>query len=187
MGYKSQDKNIEAMAKDIQLICDAHPNVKGVVHCTYGMAIKLQKYLRGGRFMFHSQMDKDIQYRAFRASDSNEVMIISGMDEGIDLAGETFGFQIIAKVQYLSLGDPLIVAKKNEIADFYVWEAIRSISQAYGRITRGPEDNGVTYFLDSCLNMLWNRTDLWPSWILDARYKIAPDDFRKLMAKQAGR
>ena len=184
MGYKSQDKNMEAMAKDIQLICDAHPHEKGIVHMTYGMAIKIQKYLKDPRFLFHSQMDKDIQYRQFRSGGGNEILIASGMDEGIDLAGPEFGFQIIAKVQYLSLGDPLIVAKKNEIPDFYVWEAIRSISQCYGRICRGPEDKGVTYFLDSCLNMLYNRKDLWPEWIQDARYKIEPSEFRKLMEKQ---
>jgi Rad3-related DNA helicase len=181
MSYKNQDKSMPGMAQDIQLICDAHPNEKGVVHCTYNIAVKLQKYLKDSRFIFHTQIDKDIQYRAFRANKHNAVLIASGMDEGIDLADDFGRFQIIAKVQYLGLGDPLVVAKKNEIYDWYVWEAIRSISQAYGRICRNPDDEGITYFLDSCLNRLWNRIDLWPEWIKDARYKIAPDDFRKLM------
>jgi len=152
-----------------------------VIHTTYGIAIEMQKYLKDSRIMWHTQLDKEAQYHAFRQNKKNAVLVCSGMSEGIDLAGDFGRFQIISKIQFPSLSEPLIVAKKNEIPDFYTWETIRLVSQQYGRICRDPQDTGITYVLDSDFNILWNRKDLFPEWILDARYKIAPDDFRKLM------
>jgi Rad3-related DNA helicase len=82
------------------------------------------------------------------------VFIAAGFEEGLDLKGDDYQWQAIAKVQYPSLGDSAIRRKAQESDEWYQWSALRKVIQAYGRISRSETDFGVTYILDEMFDRL---------------------------------
>jgi ATP-dependent DNA helicase DinG len=88
-------------------------------------------------------------------SPEGTVLVTPSMTEGIDLAGDLARWQVIVKVPYPYLGDPQVAARRAIDPAWYEWRTALRIVQAYGRCVRGPDDEAVTYVLDS----------LFPSWV----------------------
>jgi hypothetical protein len=65
---------------------------------------------------------------------------------------------VIAKVPYLSLGSQRVQIKGKASQDWYEWEALKRLIQAAGRISRAPDDFGITYIFDTNFGNLL-RTD----------------------------
>jgi Rad3-related DNA helicase len=177
MSYKYQDKNIKPLALQIKGILEDHPDVKGMVHMTYGMAAKMKKLLKGDRFMWHTKENKEDVLKEFKAHEEPKVMIACGMSEGVDLAGPTFGFQIIAKVQWPSKQDKMIDMFYKKDIERIIWDTVRTIRQQSGRICRGADDRGVTYIIDSAFgNIRKKRQGLFQQ-----SRQFWPDDIVKAM------
>ena len=83
------------------------------------------------------------------------VIISPSMTTGIDLP-YIVGFQIIAKVPYADLGDPVTAARRTYKPEWnpkfgqqvYDADALNTVVQAAGRAVRTPTDQGVTYVID---------------------------------------
>ena len=148
MGAEYQDKNLKAMAAQIERLAGIHGG-KGVVHLTYGLSHKLSAYLTDPRYMYHTSDNREEVLDNFLKSEEDKILIACGMTTGLDLVGPKYQWQAIAKVPYPSLGDPLIRKWLNENPDWFNWLSVRQVLQAVGRICRGPDDYGVTYILDN--------------------------------------
>jgi len=169
MSYRTQDKTLPKMAKRILELAEQHKGEKGVVHCTYGIAWKLREHLTDRRFLWHNRESKLEVYEKFRASEGDEILIASGMSEGIDLVEDAGRWQVLTKVMYPSLADPLIKHKMQEDQDWYDWMTARTLIQQLGRICRTPKDYGITYILDSSFVGFYRKTRrLWPDYVVEA-------------------
>jgi len=171
MSYRTQDSNIEALAEDLIALADHH-GTKGFVHAPYAMAMKLRPFLQDDpRFMFHDRMNKQSRYDTFYDLPPSDaaVMVGSGMMEGLDLKYEVADWQALVKVPYPSLADPAMRYIADSDPDYYNWQVSKDVMQASGRICRAPDDEGVTYLLDSQFKVWYNKCkDSLPRWFGDA-------------------
>jgi Rad3-related DNA helicase len=167
-SFAFQDTAVIKLAQFIKELADANPSTKGFVHCTYSFAVKLQRVLGGSRFIFHDTENKMELYNAWLKSDKSlgQVFIGCGLDEGIDLKGEEFGWQVVAKAQYANLSEPAIKYQAENSPKEYVWDAMRKCAQSCGRICRTVDDYGETYLVDSTFKKLFTQA---------ASYGIVPD------------
>jgi len=171
MSVRYIKSNLPQFIKVCQGILSAHPKEKGLIHCSYKLAEIIRENYSDSRLMFHIKNTKNKIYQEFRESDPEEgrVLVASGMYEGIDLPYEYGRWQIIAKVPWPYLGEPVIKFKAKEDSDYYVWETIKTILQACGRVVRSPDDYGVTYIVDSTFRRLYTRNlKFFPAWFRDS-------------------
>lgn len=152
---------------------------KGVVHLTYGLVKEFKKHLKGTRYLWHTSDTSEAVYNQFLKSKDNVILMACGMSEGIDLKGEEFKWQVIAKTGFPSLGDPLYQHFIKESPLIYTLEAVRTTVQQVGRICRTPSDYGDTYILDSAFAKFYKRStfekgerirnfDLFPQYFKEA-------------------
>lgn len=176
MRYGNRQTSLPKIIKAIEKLSAHHAKEKGIVHCTYDTAKKIQAALgHNRRFMFHDKFNKNDVYNAFLASKEFPVLIASGMDEGIDLSGDLGRFQIITQLMRPSLEDKVNkwMVKNNKRQ--YNWETVRKVIQQTGRICRDPLDFGVTYILDSEFDsFLQESASMWPDWFRSGmkRFKL---------------
>jgi hypothetical protein len=157
LNYFNMKKKAPELANRIKELADFHSGKKGLIHATYDTANFLRQYLKSdSRFIFHSAGDSKKQLAVWQASDPalGKVFIASGFEEGLDLKGEDYEWQAIARVPWPSLADPAIKKKSSRNERWYIWKALQKVVQAYGRICRGEEDYGVTYILDGSFERL---------------------------------
>jgi Rad3-related DNA helicase len=172
MSYSSQDENIEKLAQELLALADHH-QTKGFVHAPYSLAKKLKPFLSSDkRFIFHGRGDdKQEKYDKFYAMplESGAVMIGSGMHEGLDLKYGVAEWQALTKVPYPSLADPAMRHIAEEDPDYYNWYVSKDVMQASGRICRAPDDEGITYLLDSQFESWYSKySNSLPDWFTQA-------------------
>ena len=148
MGYKYQENNIPKMVKHLNKIFERHPDKKGMVHIPYSWRETLKDLMPSSRIMWHDSQNKEEVLKDFKASKDPVIMMASGFQEGVDLRGEEFGFQVITKIMWPSKQDQLNEMLYREDVGRMVWETCRSVIQMAGRICRGPDDHGITYIAD---------------------------------------
>lgn len=165
MAYRHQPTSLPLLAKRLEALLAEHQD-KGVIHCTYALAAQLKNTLDNPRLMWHTKGDKKEVYEAFRAASKGEVLVASGLYEGIDLPYDLGRWQAICKVPYPSLAEPAIAAKQAADPDWYSWESLKIMLQGTGRICRTPDDYGITFILDACFMALPRK--LMPPWFTQA-------------------
>jgi hypothetical protein len=170
MTYKHRQESIPKIAKRIMELAERHKGTKGVIHCTYDVALKLKDMIHGPRFMFHDTKNKDIVLSAFMASKKDHILVASGMAEGIDLKDDLARWQVITMLQWPSMKDDVMAWIAANYPRRYKWMAIRNLIQQTGRIVRNPTDWGTTYFLGSELTQefFYATQDMWPKWFIEA-------------------
>lgn len=156
MTFKEKDNTIPIMCKRIEEIANHHDG-KGLVHITYGLARDLKKYLKGGRYLWHDNNNKEEVYDKFLNAKEPYILMACGMSEGIDLAGEEFSWQVIAKTIFPSLADPIQKHFIHKDPIVYTLSTVRTTVQQVGRICRTPTDQGATYILDSSFAAFYRR------------------------------
>ena len=153
-------------AKDaIKAILAEHKGEKGVIHChTYKIANYLKKALRSKRILTHNSDNRDEILHKHITSKDPTVLLTPSMTEGVDLKGDASRFQIIVKVPYPYLGDPIIRKRMNKNDKWYPMQTAMTIVQAYGRSVRSMDDNAITYILDSDWKRFYrDNKDVFPA------------------------
>jgi Rad3-related DNA helicase len=171
VNRQNMDTAVVKLAQEIQGIADYHAGEKGLVHATYQLATHLSTILDDSRYIFHNRHNKAEKYREFRESppEFGKILVASGMYEGIDLPEDLGRWQAIAKVPWMSLGNPAIRYLAERDPEWFHWETLKVLIQACGRICRTPTDHGITYILDSSVNRLFEEAVyMMPQWWLDA-------------------
>jgi ATP-dependent DNA helicase DinG len=137
----------EKIAEAVLSIIKDNPGVNTLVHTTYAMSKQLIKFFPEGT-LYNTETNKDDILAKFKKSGG--ILLGSGMAEGIDLPGDLCRLNIIPKLLYPNLRDP-VVQKRKAFTDGDAWYNIKTLMkavQAAGRSTRGADDFSKTYVLD---------------------------------------
>lgn len=170
LNAKSEDSDYATLASAIQFIAN-QPNLatkKGIVHTSsYKVARRLAPYLRqDSRYLIQESSEtREALVALFSEEGNNFVIVTPSLSTGFDLP-YLIGFQIIAKVPFSDLGDPLVKARREyELPDdnkfgkkTYDDDAQNQVIQACGRAVRAPDDMGVSYILDANWWGLYKRS-----------------------------
>jgi Rad3-related DNA helicase len=169
VGRMNKD-NIQAslptMVKAIRRILKRHAGEKGIIHTTnYVINKAVADGIKDKRLLIQNDSSNRNDIIAKHLKSKEDTVIVSpGMSEGLDLRDELGRFQIICKVPYPNLADPVIKAKMNADRDWYTWRAIRTLAQSVGRSVRSEKDYTTTYILDACFyDILQRDADMFPA------------------------
>jgi Rad3-related DNA helicase len=167
---------LPAIVDAIRVLADYHEGERGLIHCTYEISRYLYAHLgeMSGRIMYHTPETRTETVAAFKNSPIHEgrILVGCGLEEGLDLPGDHGRWQVIAKVPWPSLDEPAIRWMSQEQPELYIWQTVKKVLQASGRIVRGVDDRGTTYILDSTFERLYTEGLQWfPQWWRDALYE----------------
>ena len=85
------------------------------MHCnSYKIANYLKKELRSKRILTHDSTNRDEILNKHLTSTEPTVLLSPSMTEGVDLKGDASRFQVIVKVPYPYLGDPIVRKRMNK-------------------------------------------------------------------------
>jgi Rad3-related DNA helicase len=147
---------------------------KGLIHASYDIARMLQRFdLKHDRLIFHTKENKSAMLAKFKRS-KDKVLVGSGLEEGLDLADDKARWQVITRVPYPSLADPLVKERSKINPRGYTWETIKLLAQASGRVCRSPTDYGETYITDPQFERLLKKRDQFPKWFDEALFTTQP-------------
>lgn len=150
-----------------------------VVHncVSYAISENLREHeMNNPRLIFQNRGDTAAEIIQRHTADPGPtVMVAPAMIEGIDLYDDLGRLQIICKVPYPYIGDPVIAAKMKLDPEWYAWRTVMSVVQAIGRCVRSDSDWAHTYILDECFG------DLFMKWS-----KMFPVHFQKMRIVELG-
>ena len=164
MSAKNIEASLPQLKKALQAIMQEHKNEKGIVHChTYRIANYLKKNIRGKlakRILIHDSRNRDEVLKQHMTSKEPTVLLSPSMTEGVDLKGDLSRFQVICKVPYPWLGDPIVRKRMNKFPNWYPLKTATTIVQAVGRSVRNSEDTAITYILDSDWSRFYKKNNM---------------------------
>lgn len=157
----------KGLAEDIDHICNHHKDESGIIHTvSFDLANKILNNSKSKNRMIISNDRREILRHL---STRNGIVLSPSIEKGFDAKDDLSRFQILPKVPYAYLGDPLISYNSKAKGDWYARSAILRIVQACGRSIRGVDDYASTYILDSnFLRLLKENEYLFPRWFIDS-------------------
>jgi Rad3-related DNA helicase len=147
---------IKKIADAIEAVIKRHPGQNTIIHVTYSLSEQLRKHLTVP-FIFNDKSDKDVIVEQFKREGG--IFLAAGCAEGIDLKGDLCRLNIIPKLPYPNLGDP-VVAKRKTLEDGQLWydmQVFKTLIQQVGRSTRSESDYSNTYILDPNFKIKFNQ------------------------------
>lgn len=174
LNYTNLNEKIPLIAEQIKQICNAHGNVKGIIHThTMNIANLLKKYLgENDRFLFRDkESTNDMILTEHFESENPTVLVSPSLSYGIDLKDEMGRFCIVVKLPYLPLSDKRIKKIFDQDKIWYNNSMLNGLVQMCGRCTRSESDFSDTYILDGNIEQIVLRNkDKLPKYFLD-RFK----------------
>ena len=170
------DYEMKKLAEYVDQIIAFHPGQSGIIHTvSYDRALALQKFSKYRHAIHVPRTRKVLMDTMERAFTTKQPCIIASpaMEEGYDFKGDYSRFQILIKVPYDYLGDPLVAHVNSVDPSAYFRMAVLRIVQMCGRSVRGVDDWAATYILDSSFESLMMRNpEFFPSWFTDAVFEV---------------
>jgi Rad3-related DNA helicase len=176
MNVASRDATMEIMGSKIAQLHELHGR-STIVHChSYPIATRLGNivYDEGVRCQWVDPKDREGSIKTWMETEDTCLMAVA-CEEGLDLSGEKYPLNIIAKVPFGFRGDAWMLAREAQdktLPNDQRFEDVRvatAIQQAAGRCTRGPDDFSETYIMDSSFEMFYKRNyNLFQDWFKDA-------------------
>jgi hypothetical protein len=170
INHQNKEQMLQPLADKILCYLNTMKG-KGVIHITYGLAKLLKPMLNHDRLITHGPSDMKAGLKKFLASE-DKVFLVSGMYEGVSLDYAKADWQVISKISWPSLTDPLQQHRAKDDQDYYLWSTLKTVIQTAGRVCRRPDDYGATYILDSSFDRL-----------LDKAEHLVPANFSKRIVK----
>lgn len=174
MSMKYQATSIPVVVRRLEELATQFKGQKGIIHAPYSVAERIRTLWQNPRVLYHTRGNKQEVYNRFRDSTMADgcILVASGLYEGIDLSYDLGRWQAITKIPYPYLGDPGIQAKQAKDPKWFVWETLKVVLQASGRICRSPDDYGATFILDSSFAKLYGEAEsMAPGWFRQALVK----------------
>jgi ATP-dependent DNA helicase DinG len=170
LSQKNLDENIPDLAAKCRQILEHYPDQKGIIHGTsYAICKKLNNLIRSPRVLFPESSRQQKETLEQHERSKNTVLLSPSMTEGIDLKDDHSRFQIIVKVPFPYLGDPVVKKRMEIYPNYYGLQTILTLVQAYGRSVRSKEDWAHTYVLDAQFHRVMQEQRRWlPEWFLEA-------------------
>lgn len=169
MSRAGIDRALPNLPKAIRKILADHPNEKGIIHTTnYNITKKIAE-VGDKRLLIQGQAsDRNDIIKRHMESPEPTVLVSPGMMEGLDLRDDLGRFQVICKVPYPDMSDPVVKKKMDSDREWYAWRTIRLLAQAMGRTVRSEDDFTSTYILDECyVDMLDRWGHMFPKHLVD--------------------
>jgi ATP-dependent DNA helicase DinG len=170
LNYNNLQTNLPGIIKQIQAICDAHPDDKGIIHTqTNAITMELKRRLKNKRLLFRevgvrNEEILDIHYN----TDEPTILVSPSMSHGVDLKGDLAKFQIVIKAPYLPIADKRIEKLMKGDFQWYQNKMLSSFIQACGRGVRSKDDSCVTYVMDyAIVESIIRSKDKIPKYFLD--------------------
>lgn len=167
MSFREKKDSIGPMIKQIEEICKSNEKVKGVIQ-TGSFEFSKELYNRASPELRHrlinyeNAKDKKEALELLKSS-FNKILIGPSLLEGLDLFDDLCRFIIVMKVPYASLGDSLVLKKKEIYPGWYNADVCNKLEQGVNRHVRNDRDWGVTYILDGCFADLKNYSQIYMS------------------------
>jgi len=127
---------------------------KGVVHCvSYRRAKFLSDNSRHARhMMIHSTFNRAQVIEEFKRSTGPRLLLSPSVDTGYDFADDLCRFQLIIKLPFGSVTDPVVKARKQKDPDYDLYQTAQTLIQMSGRAVRSETDWSETWLLDDSLS-----------------------------------
>lgn len=156
VSHAQAELSVTQLAECIEMVLARHADA-GIIHVTYEMAQQLRPLLTDSRLMWHDHLNKSKVFDDWRSGRAGpgQVLMASGMAVGIDLAGAIARWQVLTKVPSLWLGNQAVAFRAERDPEWYAWQTIKTLIQAYGRVCRGVDDWGETYIFDTNFERLY--------------------------------
>lgn len=194
MSYNSRSETVKKMAPIIRNYHEQYAS-NTMCHCgSYPVAYliydELVKYMPKEDILLQVDKNGKNRYREgvlrnecgaiFKDGKQKRIWLSVEMNEGIDLAGEDYKLNLILKLPAEPwLSDYIVARREYDIANFgwnqyYDTTSANKLTQDYGRICRGPTDQGTTIALDKAILSFYKRykNKLFPSWFNESVYII---------------
>src|ERR671910_1879678 len=174
LNAKTMNQSFPAIANAVNNIMTTHKNEKGIIHTTSYSQLRFIKENISKENAIRlietgSKFDRNEMLEKHYKSSKPTVLISPSLYLGVDLKDNLSRFQIIVKVPYADLTDRKISVMKQRDPNWYIWNAILKLVQAYGRSIRSKEDFANTYILDSSITFLLKQAkEMPPKWFSDA-------------------
>jgi ATP-dependent DNA helicase DinG len=174
LNAKTMNQSLPAIANAVNNIMTTHKNEKGIIHTTSYSQLRFIKENISKENAIRlietgSKFDRNEMLEKHYNSSKPTVLISPSLYLGVDLKDNLSRFQIIVKVPYADLTDRKISVMKQRDPNWYTWNAILKLIQAYGRSIRSKEDFANTYILDSSITFLLKQAkEMSPKWFSDA-------------------
>ena len=174
VGYINKnnlDYVLPDMVKVIRAIIDYYPNVKGIIHgVTYKICDYIYDNLDSNRILYPRKADQQKNYFVEHMETERPTILLSpSMTEGVDLKYDASRVQIMVKVPYAYLGDPVLKARIKIYQNYYNMLTALNLTQAYGRSVRSDDDKCFTFMLDRCLlSFIYANSDILQSTFIQA-------------------
>ncbi len=174
LNAKTMGESMPKIVKVVDNIMSMHKNEKGIIHTTSYLQVQsirdgLRKENADRLIETSSKLDRSEVLKKHYQSKKPTVLISPSLHLGVDLKDDLSRFQVIVKVPYPDLTDRKISAMKERDPNWYTWNTVLRLVQAYGRSVRSKEDYATTYILDSSISyLLKSAQDLVPKWFTEA-------------------
>jgi ATP-dependent DNA helicase DinG len=174
LNAKTMNQSLPAIANAVNNIMTTHKNEKGIIHTTSYSQLRFIKENISKENAIRlietgSKFDRNEMLEKHYKSSKPTVLISPSLYLGVDLKDNLSRFQIIVKVPYADLTDRKISVMKQRDPNWYTWNTILKLVQAYGRSIRSKEDFANTYILDSSITFLLKQAkEMSPKWFSDA-------------------
>ena len=168
---KSQATETEReLLKKVTSILQKHPDVKGVVHTSNYSTARMIGKIKDARLLVQTCADDREKILREHVTSHEPTLIVSpSMMEGLDLKDDLGRLQIICKVPFPYMGDPVVAIKMQRDPQWYAWCTARAIVQSIGRSVRNADDWTCTYILDECFRSFYRQ---W--------HKLFPPNFSEM-------
>lgn len=135
--------------KYIQKIINNHHGEKGVIHTSSNQqAWWIKKNLNSNKIWVAYGANREETIHKFEESNYPIVLVGAGIKDGVDFKGDKCRFQILFKVPYPSLGSQQVKIRRRVDSEWYMYQTIMPLMQAYGRGVRDMDDYCTMYVLD---------------------------------------
>ena len=106
---------------------------------------------------------------AFRSAEAPCVLVSPAIATGLDFPHDLARYQIVAKLPFPPLKDPVIARRREEDKRYYSYDVVSSLMQMAGRIVRSEDDYGETFITDGNYRWFWRQNkNMFPKWYLAA-------------------
>jgi ATP-dependent DNA helicase DinG len=163
--------------EQVKKILAAHPDTKGIIHCSnYFVTQEIAKIGNPRLLIQGSGKDREKILLEHVTSSEPTVVVSPSMMEGLDLKDDLGRFQIICKIPFPFLGDPVVKKLLEKSQRWYAWKTALTLVQAVGRCVRNENDWAKTYVLDECFSDLFSR---WSTFFPNSFSEMEVDDSAK--------
>ena len=172
--HKNTPSLTPLLAREVAALMEKHSTEKGIIHVpSYALANQIMEYLpakQQARIIYPKNAFEQANCLTSHAQNIRPTVILSpSMTEGLDLKDDLSRFQIIVKVPFANVFDPVVDARLKRFPRAYGQKALNRIIQACGRSVRHESDWATTYILDGKMfELIRDYKGAIPRWFAEA-------------------